>query len=183
MKRAGRGALEARTTGPWRKCSLPALRSAAAAVARGALLGLIHPQRPPAQLLAVDILDRARGVGARHLNEPEAARPAGVAIGDDAHRLDGAVRREQLADLGVSRGKWQVANIDLRHAIKLLKRNVLAGAHAELGRRRTYCHLVENDSAFQTRKPTRKRGGRQAAGKGKVTNRRGRYPMRRARHK
>src|SRR5438876_4496620 len=121
MKRAGRGTLEARTTGPWRKLSLPALRSAAAAVARAALLGLIHPQRPPAQLLAVDILDRARGVGARHLDEPETARPAGVAIGDDAHRLDGAVLCEQLAHLGVSGGKRQVAHIDLRHAIELLK--------------------------------------------------------------
>src|SRR5439155_23287761 len=114
--------LQARTTGPWQP-SLPALRCAAAvaAAAAGALLGLIHPQRTPAELLAVEILDRARGIGARHLDEPEAARPAGVAIGDDAHRLDGAVRREQLADLGVSSGKWQVANIDLRHAIKLLK--------------------------------------------------------------
>src|SRR6266550_7162993 len=114
--------LQARTTGPWQPC-LPALRCAAAvaAAAAGALLGLIHPQRTPAELLAVEILDRARGIGARHLDEPEAARPAGVAIGDDAHRLDGAVLCEQLAHLGVSGGKRQVANIDLRHAIRLLK--------------------------------------------------------------
>src|SRR5256886_7404885 len=54
--------LQARTTGPWQPC-LPALRCAAAvaAAAAGALLGLIHPQRTPAELLAVEILDRARG--------------------------------------------------------------------------------------------------------------------------
>src|SRR5437660_12143461 len=121
MKRAGRGALEARTTGPWRKLSLPALRSAAAAVARAALLGLIHPQRPPAQLLAVDILDRARGVGARHLDEPETARPAAVAIGDDAHRLHGASPLEQRAPPGVCGGKRQGARIALRRAIALLE--------------------------------------------------------------
>ena len=44
--------------------------------------------------------------------------------------------------------------------------------------RRTHCHLVGNDSAFQTRKPARNLRGRQAAGKGKVTIRRGRYPSR-----
>src|SRR5207253_8828195 len=101
------------------------------------------------------------------------------------HRLDGAVLREQLAHLGVSGGKRQVAHIDLRHAIELLKQTLLAGVLTEdrLSRRGTHCHLVENDSAFQTRKPTRKRGGWQAAGKGKVTNRRGRYRRGRFRHK
>src|SRR5437764_7532822 len=160
MKRAGRGALEARTTGPWRKCSLPALRSAAAAVARGALLGLIHPQRPPAQLLAVDILDRARGVGARHLDEPETARPAGVALGDDAHRLDRAVLCEQLAHLGVSGGKRQVAHIALRDEIELLKQTLIAGGLTEdrLRGGGKDDNLGGKDSAFQAREANGKPG-------------------------
>src|SRR6516162_4112205 len=111
---------------------LPALRCAAAAItAAAALLGLVDPQRAAAELLAIQILDGARSVGAGHLDEAEAARPAGVAIGDDAHRLDGAVLCEQLTQLGVGGGKRQVAYIDSRHAIRLLKRTVSAGAYAE----------------------------------------------------
>src|ERR1700739_2139337 len=87
-----------------------------------ALLGLVDPQRASTQLLAIQVLDGARRVGARHLDEPEATRPAGVAVGDEAYGLDGAVLSEQLADLGVSGGERQVAHIDLRHAIRLLKR-------------------------------------------------------------
>src|SRR5690349_13883455 len=112
--------------------SLPALRCAAAAVAASAaLLSLVDAQRATAELLAIEILDGARCVGARHLDEAEAARAAGVAIGDDAHRLDGAMLCEQLTELGVGSGKRQVAHVDSGHAIKLLKRTVSAGAHAE----------------------------------------------------
>src|SRR5579871_3657629 len=79
---------------------LPALRGAAAAVATaaaGTLLRLVHAQRATAEILAVEALDRARRISAGHLHEAEAARAAGVAVGDQAHRLDGAVLREQLA--------------------------------------------------------------------------------------
>src|SRR5579862_4898218 len=125
MKKAGRRCREALTAGPRLEQSLPALRPAAAAAAvataAAALLGLVDPQRPSAQVLAIEVLDGARGIRARHLDEPEATRPAGVAVGDEAYGLDGAVLRKQLADLGVSGGKRQVAHIDLRHAIRLLK--------------------------------------------------------------
>src|ERR1700741_1460696 len=97
--------------------SLPALgRAAAAAVAAAAaaLLGLVDPQRASTQLLAIQVLDGARRVGARHLDEPEATRPAGVAVGDEAYGLDGAVLREQLADLGVSGGEREGVHRDLR---------------------------------------------------------------------
>src|SRR5579862_9404293 len=99
---------------------LPALRGAATAVATtaaGALLGLVHAQRTTTEVLAVEALDGLRGIGARHLNETETARAAGVAVGDDAHGLDGAVLSKQLAHFGVGSGERQVANIDLRHAI------------------------------------------------------------------
>src|SRR5689334_21865313 len=113
--------------------SLPALRCAAAAAvtASAALLSLVDAQRATAELLAIEILDGARCVGARHLDEAETARAAGVAIGDDAHRLDGAMLCEQLTDLGVGSRKRQVAHVNSGHAIKLLKRTISAGAHAE----------------------------------------------------
>src|SRR2546429_2332572 len=140
------------TAGPFAAEALPALRSAAAAVAAaavaaaGALLCLVDPQRTPAQLLAIEILNGARCVGARHLHESEAARPACVAVGDDAHRLDGAVLREQLADLTLTGRKRQVSDVDLRHAIKLLMRKCLAGGYlaAQSAFRRT--HLPSRDA-------------------------------------
>src|SRR5437660_12026164 len=90
---AGRFAVEA----------LPARRSAAAAIAAaGALVCLFDPQRTPAQLLAIEILNGARCVGARHLHESEAARAAADAVGDDMHRLDAAVLRERLADYNLT---------------------------------------------------------------------------------
>src|SRR5262249_10564506 len=72
--------------------SLPALRGAATPVAAGAArLSLVHAQWAASELLAIQVLDGARRIGARHLDEPETARPAGVAIGNDAHGLDRAV--------------------------------------------------------------------------------------------
>src|SRR5579862_3653996 len=64
-----------------------------------ALLRLVDPQRPAAHVLAIEVLNGARSIGARHLDEREAAGPSRVPIGDDIDRLDGAVLREQGADL------------------------------------------------------------------------------------
>src|SRR5262249_53099937 len=102
---------------------LPALGGAAAAVTATAaaatttLLSLVDAERATAQVLAIEVLDGARGIRAGHFHEAEAARTTRVPIGDQAHGLHGAVLREQLTHLGIGRGKRQVANIDLRHAI------------------------------------------------------------------
>src|SRR5690349_20058565 len=60
--------------------SIPAAATAAAAFARP---GLIHGQRPAAELLAVECFDRGgRFLVVLHFDEPEAPRPAGLPVGD-----------------------------------------------------------------------------------------------------
>src|SRR5882757_6660499 len=83
---------------------LPALRTArsttttaATATTAGALLGLIHLQRSPVDIVAVQGLHGARGIRACHFNEAEAAGPTGVAIIDQRNRLYRAMLFEQRA--------------------------------------------------------------------------------------
>src|SRR5690606_29345916 len=71
--------------GKQRSAGLPASAAATAAAAWAApaalaFLCFVHAQRTSPHLLAVQRLDGALRVGARHLNETEAARPAGLAI-------------------------------------------------------------------------------------------------------
>src|SRR5262249_44017353 len=63
--------------------------------------------------------------------ETEAARAAGVAIGDQAHRFDRAVLREHVSDFTFGSGERQIADIDLRHnRIRLQKSGTGLGAPA-----------------------------------------------------
>jgi len=62
-----------------------------------------------------------------------------------------AVRREQLADLGRQWRKMAGCQHRSSSCNQTPERNVLAGSagrRSVWGRRRTHCHLVENDSAF-----------------------------------
>src|SRR6185437_11648186 len=89
-------------------------RTAAATAAR-ALLRLVDPQRPAAEVGAVEGLDRARSVGARHLHEAKAARPAGLAVGDERDVFHGAVLGKQGTNRVLGRGEGQVANVKSSH--------------------------------------------------------------------
>src|SRR5438093_1308629 len=84
--------------------ALPASAAGAAAprpksaVTRGGRRGNLDPQRPAVELNAVELGDGVvRGLGRGDLDEPEAARLAGIAIGDDGDRLDALDLAEELA--------------------------------------------------------------------------------------
>ena len=102
-----------------RKELLPALRTAAtaaaAATAAGALLSLVHLQRPTAHIMAVESLHGARRICAGHLNESETARASGFAIIDQRYRLHRTVLFEQGANSGFVHGERKIANIHFRH--------------------------------------------------------------------
>ena len=72
-----------------------------AATATGALLGLVHLQRSPVDIVAIQGLHGARSVCACHLNEAETTGPTGVAIIDQRNRLYGAMLFEQRAHRGL----------------------------------------------------------------------------------
>src|SRR5262249_35282021 len=75
-------------------------------------LGLVDSQGAAADLLAVEGADRlVAAVG--HLDEAEAARTAGFAVGDDLGTGHGAVLREQLAQVVGGRLEGQVADVDV----------------------------------------------------------------------
>src|SRR5207245_9741755 len=91
----------------------------------GRLIGrVVDPQAAALQVGAVELLLGAVGVlGARHGDEPEAARLTRVAVGDDRHRLAGARLREQLAQLLLRDPVGEVADEALlRHLGPLLIR-------------------------------------------------------------
>lgn len=93
-----------------------------AASSSRAFLSLIDAERAAAHVLAIEVLDSARGIGAGHLHKAEAAWPAGLAIGDEAHRFHGSMLAKQVAHFAFSGGKRQVADVDFRHdGIKLLQ--------------------------------------------------------------
>src|SRR5689334_8204353 len=77
----------------------PAAATTTTAAARARLvLSFVDLERPAIEVLAVERLHGARGVRARHLDKSEAAGLARVAIRDQRKLLDGAVRREQIAN-------------------------------------------------------------------------------------
>ncbi len=90
--------------------------TAAAATRARALLRLVHAQRTTAEVVAVQGGHGALGIGLRHLHEAEATRPAGLAIGRQRDRVDGAVLREQVTDVGLGGREGKVAHVDLGHS-------------------------------------------------------------------
>ena len=93
-------------------------RSTTAAAAL-ALLRFIDAQRTATHVLAIQGLDRALCVCARHFDEAEAARAARFAIVDQRHGLHLPVLLEQRTDVLLSSGKRQISNVDFRHTDKL----------------------------------------------------------------
>jgi fructose-1,6-bisphosphatase/inositol monophosphatase family enzyme len=90
-----------------KKTPLPALRTTrsttttTAATASGALLGLVHLQRSPVDIVAIQGLHGARSVCACHFNEAETTGPTGVAIIDQRNRLHCAMLFEQRTNRGL----------------------------------------------------------------------------------
>lgn len=87
----------------------------AAATATLAFLRFIDTERATTHILAVQGLDGALRIAARHLDEAEAAGTAGFAIVDQGHRLHGAVLLEECTDVGFGSAERQIPNIDFRH--------------------------------------------------------------------
>src|SRR5690606_1004792 len=95
-----------------------------AGTAAGLVLRSVAAQPAPAEVLAVDGLDRAGSVRAVHLDEAEAAGAAGLAIARQGNRLDRAVGCEQRADLVLGGIERQIADINLGH-VTLLSMTVM----------------------------------------------------------
>src|SRR3972149_8153233 len=86
--------------------------SAAASAVVLALLGLVHLECAAFELLAVELLDGLLSLAVRtHLNEAEAARLPGLAIGDDRDRLAGPSLREQILEVLVVDGEAEIADV------------------------------------------------------------------------
>jgi hypothetical protein len=98
-----------------------AARTAATTAATTALtfLRFIDTQRTTTHVLAVQGLDGALRIGARHFDEAEAARTARFAIIDQRNGLHRTVLFEQRPNVLLGSGKWQIANVDFRHTDKL----------------------------------------------------------------
>src|SRR5262249_21864954 len=106
-------ATAAATTTAAATATAAAVATAKPAAARRALARLVDGQRTATEIAAVQVADRAVGVlGASHLDESEAAWPAGVAVGDelDLHHVP-AVLSEQLANLLLVSAEGKVADI------------------------------------------------------------------------
>src|SRR6185503_13673651 len=88
--------------------------AAAPAAARAGGVGDLDLQGPAVHFLAIELLD---GLGRlfrrRHLDEAEAARVAGVTVGDDGRRLDHARLGEQFAQTVRGRGKSETSDEEL----------------------------------------------------------------------
>src|SRR3990172_2445198 len=113
-----RGCAQTRT-----KVDLPAPAAPAAAAASPPAAatvtlgpGFVDVQRATAELGAVDAADsRLGGRGVRHLDEGEAARAAGVAVGDDADAIHLAVSRKDVAELLLGDVERTITNVNLSH--------------------------------------------------------------------
>ncbi len=92
----------------------------AAAARTGLVLSLVDFEGPTGEILAVERLHRARRVRTRHLDEPEAARLARVAVIDQRKLLDGAVRSEKIANrfFGGREGRLPTYNLVIENLAK-----------------------------------------------------------------
>ena len=120
------GRLRRAAEGSWadlRQSAETAVATARTTAATGArtILRLVDAQRATAHREAVQRLHRALRIGLRHLDEAEAPRTAGLAIGRERHRLNRAVLGEELANRGFVSRERQVAHIDLGHSNILRK--------------------------------------------------------------
>jgi len=79
------------------------------------LLGFVDLQRTTAEVLAIERLHGAGGIGIRHFNEAEATGASGFAIVHQRHFVDGAVGGEVGAHLVFGGVKRQISNVKFRH--------------------------------------------------------------------
>src|ERR1039458_29350 len=96
--------------------------TAAAATTRAGLLGarLVDAEGAAFELLAVQGAHGLLAVGIGHLDEAETLGLAGIAVGDDAGRLDRAVRLEDRAERVVVDGVGEVSDVEL-HGMRVLR--------------------------------------------------------------
>ena len=111
-------------------------RSAAATTAAAArlLLRFVDLQRASVEVLAIQRLHGAGGVGVRHLNKPESARTTGLAIVDQGHFLHRTVRSEQRANAVLGCREGEITNIQFRHRNSLTEKRDWAGMTCRLVR-------------------------------------------------
>src|SRR3954462_1879371 len=83
----------------------------AAAARAGLVLRFVDLEGPTREILTIERLHCARCVRARHLDEPEAARLARVAIIDQRKLLDGAVRSEKIANRFFGGREGKIADV------------------------------------------------------------------------
>ena len=89
--------------------------TATTAAAAPAILRLFHGNLAALNVAAVQLLDGLAGlVVRRHLDEPEAARPTGLTIGDDLGVRDSAEAGEQFTEIQLGDAIGQIANIQSR---------------------------------------------------------------------
>src|SRR5262249_3751125 len=77
----------------------------------------IDLQPTSVDLFVVQRIDRLVRRRVFHFDETEAARTAGIAIGDDRGRTNVAVGREQLLEVTIRGAPRQISNVDLLHSI------------------------------------------------------------------
>src|SRR5437867_10854610 len=94
--------------------------AAAATRAARALARLAHVQLAALQLVAVQLGDRPLGLARRaHLDEAEATRPSGGAVGDHRRRLAGPRLREERLEVRACRVEGKVAHEQLLAHVSL----------------------------------------------------------------
>src|SRR5664280_195766 len=111
--------------------------TAAAATTRAGLLGarLVDAEGAAFELLAVQGAHGLLAVGIGHLDEAETLGLAGIAVGDDAGRLDRAVRLEDRAERVVVDGVGEVSDVEL-HGMRVLRSTCdLVGLTASIRRK------------------------------------------------
>ncbi|HET9475054.1 MAG TPA: hypothetical protein VFO82_14240 [Steroidobacteraceae bacterium] len=79
------------------------------------LLRFIDLQRTTAEVLAIERLHGAGGIGIRHLDETKTAGAAGFAIVHQRHLVDGAVGCKEGAHLIFGGGERKITNVKFRH--------------------------------------------------------------------
>ena len=86
---------------------------------RPPFLCLVEPQRAVAHGLAVEGADGVPGGGGVvDGDERKSPRPARVAVGDDAYRVDGGVGGEVVTDVVFGGAVGQVADVDVQGELR-----------------------------------------------------------------
>jgi hypothetical protein len=105
----------AATTATAATAARTAATAAAATAATLAFLRFIDTQWATTHILAVQGLDGALRIAARHFHEAKAARTAGFAIVDQRNGLHCAVLFEERPYVAFGSVERQIPNIDFRH--------------------------------------------------------------------